>query len=118
MDFRNKIQSKFDFKISLERAYKICDFRPAYSYIFQEELEKYQFWGYCDLDLIFGDIDKYLSDELLSENFVIGKYGHFSIYQNNEEIRYLFMDDGVYPEKIIEKYSKTTMSSTLMNLEE
>lgn len=43
MDFRNKIQSKFDFKISLERAYKICDFRPAYSYIFQEELEKYQF---------------------------------------------------------------------------
>ena len=42
-DFRNKIQSKFDFRINLERPYKICDFRPAYSYIFQEELEKYQF---------------------------------------------------------------------------
>ncbi|WP_318529349.1 DUF6625 family protein [Ligilactobacillus salivarius] len=32
-------------------------------------------------------------------NSVIGKYGHFSIYKNNDEIRYLFMDDGVYPEK-------------------
>lgn len=97
--FRNKIQKKFEFKISLEKPYKICDFRPAYGFIFQEELAKYQFWGYCDIDLIFGDIDSYLSDDILSENTVIGKYGHFSIYLNNEDLRYLFMDSGVYPEK-------------------
>ncbi len=26
-------QSKFDFKISLERPYKFCDYKPAYGYV-------------------------------------------------------------------------------------
>lgn len=36
-DLREKIQSKFDFKISLKTPYKLCGYRVAYGLIFEEE---------------------------------------------------------------------------------
>lgn len=37
-ELKQKIQSKFDFPISLSTPYKLCDYKPAYGYIFEEYL--------------------------------------------------------------------------------
>ena len=49
-----RIQAHFDFEISLQRPYKLCDFRPAFGEIFAEELAGHDFWGHSDHDVIFG----------------------------------------------------------------
>ena len=59
-DLAKRIWSLFDFEISLERPYKLCDFRPAFGEIFADELAGYDFWGHSDLDLIFGQIREHL----------------------------------------------------------
>ncbi len=87
------IQSKFDFPIVLDKPYKLCDYKPAYGYIFEEYLTAYDFWGYCDVDLLFGDIRKFISDELLSQYDKIGHLGHLSIYRNSSAINKAFMTD-------------------------
>lgn len=84
------VQSKFDFCIALDNPYKICDFRPAYGVIFSEFLTGYGFWGYCDIDLLFGDISKFISPEMLHQYDKIGIMGHLSIYKNTDEINHLF----------------------------
>ena len=38
-DLRKKVQSKFDFEISLKTPYKLCDYKVAYGFIFEEELK-------------------------------------------------------------------------------
>lgn len=53
---KSLFQTKFKSKISLDRPYKLCDFRPMYGYLFQEYLKDYKFWGHCDTDMLFGDI--------------------------------------------------------------
>ena len=45
-DLRKKVQSKFDFKISLKTPYKLCDYKVAYGLIFEEELKDYDYWGF------------------------------------------------------------------------
>ena len=55
-DLRKKVQSKFDFEISLKTPYKLCDYRAAYGLIFEEELKEYDYWGFCDTDVLLGDI--------------------------------------------------------------
>ena len=35
---RNRIQKLYDFKISLEKPYKLCDYKPAYGEIFKPEI--------------------------------------------------------------------------------
>lgn len=84
-DFRNLVQSKFDFKISLERPYKICDFKPAFGIICDNFLHGYDFWGHCDFDMIFGDLRKFLTEDILNSYDKILTLGHLSLYRNTRE---------------------------------
>lgn len=83
---RERAQSIFDFPISLERPYKLCDYKPAYGEIFARELEGYDFWGDCDIDLVWGDIRKFYTDELLSQYEKIGFNGHSMLFRNTPEV--------------------------------
>jgi len=93
-ELRDLVQSKFDFKIALYKPYKICDFRPAFGLIFEEYLQDYDFWGHCDFDMIFGDLRKYFTEELLNSYDKILPLGHLSLYRNNLENNKRFILDG------------------------
>ncbi len=90
-EFRDVVQAKFEFKLALNTPYKLCDFKPAYGYILSDYLSDYDFWGYCDLDLIFGDIRVFVSKEVLDKYKKIFTLGHLSIYKNVDEINKAFM---------------------------
>ena len=85
-EIKTYIQNKFDFAISLDASYKFCDYKPAYGYIFSDYLKQYDFWGHCDIDLIFGNIRKFLNEIDLNNYDKIFKCGHFTLYKNNEKM--------------------------------
>lgn len=93
-DFKNTIQKLFNFEICLDSPYKLVDFKPAYGYIFQNEIQKFgaDYWGYCDVDIIFGNIEKYLNKisfyEIDYEK--VGQHGHFMVYKNTDRMKMLF----------------------------
>lgn len=91
---RKHIQSKFDFPICLERPYKLCDYRPAYGYIFDEMLQDYTFWGHCDLDMVLGDVCRFLPDDVLNTYDKIYQLGHLCLYRNTPENNRRFMLSG------------------------
>lgn len=90
-DIQNKFREKFDFNISLERPYKLCDFKPAYGYIFYDKIQQYDFWGHCDTDLIWGKIGDFITDDLLEKNDKIGIMGHCTLYRNTPENNSIFL---------------------------
>lgn len=90
-ELQNLFRSKFDFEISLETPYKLCDFKPAYGYLFQEYIKDYDYWGYCDIDLIFGDLKSFLPEGEIKKFDKVGHLGHMTIYRNTNEINQLFM---------------------------
>ncbi|OYT08699.1 DUF6625 family protein [Limosilactobacillus reuteri] len=85
-ELKEYIQLKFDFHIQLNYVYKLCDFRPMYGDIFAEYLQNYDFWGYCDTDLIFGKISDFLNDELLSNYDKVGVLGHCTLMRNSKNV--------------------------------
>lgn len=85
-NIKNKIQSFYDFKVSIEMPWKLCDFRPAYGEIFADDLVEYDFWGHCDMDLIWGDIRKFITDDILDKYEKIGFQGHSTLYKNTPEV--------------------------------
>lgn len=87
---KNKIEDCFPFKISLEKPYKLCDYKPAYGMIFNDEIQGYDFWGYCDNDLIFGDIRSFLTEEILRDREKVLSRGHLSLYRNNPRMNSFF----------------------------
>lgn len=75
---------------TLFSAYKLCDYKPCYGNLFSEFTEGYEYWGYCDVDMMFGDMVAYLHSINYRQYDRIGRYGHFTIYRNTDEIRQLY----------------------------
>ena len=92
-DLRKKVQSKFDFEISLKTPYKLCDYKVAYGFIFEEELKGYDYWGFCDTDVLLGDIYQFLEEHSFFENDYsrYGLLGHLQIFKNSQEVNHIFI---------------------------
>ncbi len=108
-DIRTKIQGCFDFEIELNKPYKLCDFKAAYGDIFKNELEGYDYWGICDIDLVWGDIRSFLTDDLLTSFERIGNQGHSTLFLNKPEvnIRYRECIEGLINYKTVFTSSKS-----------
>jgi hypothetical protein len=83
-DLAQRIRGNFDFPVDLSTPYKLCDFRPAFGEIFREELAGYDFWGHCDLDVVFGRIREHLPPEAFAADKVLFQ-GNFALYRNTPE---------------------------------
>lgn len=86
-DMKKLIAEHLDCDFVLDSPYKLCDYRPIYGLIFQEYLNGYDFWGHCDCDLIWGDLGKYITDDMLDKYGKLFRYGHLVLYRNTESIR-------------------------------
>lgn len=83
---KKREEEVFGFPVCLDKPYKLCDSKPLYGKIFEKELKGYDFWGYCDTDLIWGDIRKFITDDMLENNYRLFKWGHCSIMRNIPEV--------------------------------
>lgn len=83
-DLADRIRGHFDFPVSLEDPYKVCDYRPAFGEIFAPELAGYDFWGHCDLDVLFGRIADHLPPEAFRADKILFS-GNFALYRNTAE---------------------------------
>lgn len=107
-EFANKIRKLFDFPISLESPYKLCDYKPTYGAALAEDLREFEFWGYCDIDLIFGCLRNYLTDDILNNYDRIYNLGHFTLYRNNAKMNNLYKISHDFRDCFSYKYSYQT----------
>ncbi len=76
--------------VYLGHPYKLCDYKPAFGYVYELDKTQYTYWGYCDVDIIFGDIDFFLSEHFKKGFDKLFTYGHLAFYRNSLEINSIF----------------------------
>lgn len=91
------ISDKLGLNITVKKGYKYCDIRPAFGHVFKTYLKKYDFWGHTDLDVLFGDIRSFMTDNLLKNHDVISSdkrkvCGPFTIFRNVKRINELYKE--------------------------
>lgn len=96
LQLRERIQRKFQFSISLDRPYKLCDYKPLYGYLFSEYLHEADFWGFCDMDVLFGDILQFLPSSVWTGYDRIFCKGHLCFVRNTKEINENFLSFDTY----------------------
>ena len=94
-ELKRRAEEVLQVPICLERPFKLCDLKPMYGLIFQEELAGVDYWGHGDVDLIFGNLDIVVQPLMEQEYDVISfdKYwlsGPFCLYRNTEKCNNLF----------------------------
>ena len=82
---RQRICASFEYPVKYDRPYDFCSFKPLLGTIFQKELTGADFWGWSDLDMLYGDVSPVVA---MAENGYdkVMPGGHFSITKNTLEL--------------------------------
>jgi len=94
-DYKSLVSEKLDINFNPSSAYKLCDLKPAYGYIHQELLRAYDFWGFGDIDVIYGDIRHFYTEKLLAKHHSFSSHwdrvsGHLFLMKNTAIFREAF----------------------------
>ncbi|HAT79970.1 MAG TPA: hypothetical protein DCS17_00685 [Flavobacterium sp.] len=94
-EIKETASEKLGFTVCIENPYKLCDFKPAYGFLFPEIVQGYDFWGHGDIDVVYGNIRNFMTDEVLKNHDVISSRhdyitGSFCLFRNNEFMNTLF----------------------------
>ncbi len=88
------VNKKLGVKFRMKNAYKLCDLRPMYGVLYEEEIAGFDFYGYGDIDVLYGNIRNFYTDTVLQSN-VISTHdwiisGHLALFRNVKWIRNAF----------------------------
>lgn len=95
-DYCQLVSERLGISFKPENPYKLCDIKPALGYLHVDQLDGFDFWGFSDIDLIYGDLRGYFSEERLSKYDLFSTHarrvsGHLCLLRNNERMRGAFM---------------------------
>ncbi|MFT5760870.1 MAG: hypothetical protein ACI9LM_005658 [Alteromonadaceae bacterium] len=94
-EYKQLVSKKLTISFNPESAYKLCDLKPAYGYIHEDLIREYDFWGFGDIDVIYGDIRHFYTNTLLNSHDTLSTHwdrvsGHFFLLKNTSLFREAF----------------------------
>lgn len=104
--FKKRVKSKLGIDCGVQEGRgKVWDFRPALGLLYQKEIEGYEFWGHTDLDMVYGDVEKWVTEEFLSNLDIHSNHGTYicgpwTLYRNDERVNNLFREAPTWIERM------------------
>jgi hypothetical protein len=99
------IHSKLGIRINIKNPYKLCDFKPTYGVLFEDYLKPYDYWGYCDIDLLFSSkMQDFVLSNMKKFDVLLGykdfASGPFALFRNIEDVNRIFTQATNYKMKL------------------
>lgn len=82
--------------VSHNKAFKLCDIRPFLCLLHPQILSEYEWWGWGDIDVIYGDLSQLINTKNLSRYNLITTHikctaGHFTILKSTSKFSNICM---------------------------
>jgi len=90
-DHNSLVSEALDIRFTPPDAYKLCDVRPALPFVHRSLLADYDFVGFGDLDVIYGDVRSFYDDATLDIYDLLSTHanrvsGHLCLMRNEERM--------------------------------
>lgn len=94
-DYCDQVSSRLNIDFHPDSSYKLCDLKPAFGYIHENDIIHYDYYAFGDVDIIYGDIRKFFSDDVLEKYQLISTHndrisGHLAVFENSARMRNSF----------------------------
>lgn len=75
--------------------YKLCDLKPALGYVHESDIAGYEFYGFGDIDVIYGRISPFFPESMRRRFDILSTHsntvsGHFCLFKNTRANRVMF----------------------------
>lgn len=121
-EYCDKVSNKLNIDFHPTQSYKLCDLKPFYGIVHEDDLREYDWWGFGDLDLIYGDLSLLINEDNLAKYDLLTTHidkvaGHFTIVRKKSEFtkiplnipnwvdkltldKHVFLDEAEYAELV------------------
>ena len=94
-DYKALVRERLGITFDPPAPYKLCDLRPCLAYIHERDVADFPFFGYGDVDVIYGNIRRFYTDKVLARANVLSTHperlaGHFAVLRNTRVFRHAF----------------------------
>ncbi len=94
-DYLQNVRVMANIEFNPANAYKICDLRPLFPVVHYQDIKDYDFYGWTDMDILFGNILSFYTEEQLHRYDVLSTHsvrvsGHFALFRNTKANRNLY----------------------------
>lgn len=102
------VTSKLRFPINIKNPYKICDLRPLFGFLHNDVIKNYDYYGWTDVDILFGDIREFYTNDVLKKYNVFSTHairlsGHFALFKNTPANVFMFKKIYQYKQALANK---------------
>lgn len=92
-----RIAEYLPYDVTINTAYKLCDLKPFFGLLFSEELEGYGHWGYCDIDVVWGHLERFLVPDMRKGYDIVTvdstrPSGFCTVYKNEARLKRLCLE--------------------------
>lgn len=86
-DYCKNVSIKLNIKFKPQEPYKLCDLKPFYGAIHADLLHNYDFWGFADVDVVWGNLKSFYPADFKLKYDVFSSHndrlsGHFCLLRN------------------------------------
>jgi len=94
-DYCTLVEKKLEIRFAPTSPYKLCDLKPAFGYLHAEDIQGFDFWGFSDIDLVYGQLREYFTESRLARHHLFSTHerrvsGHLCLIRNDEKWNNLF----------------------------
>ncbi|MDR2874396.1 MAG: hypothetical protein LBV44_00495 [Methylobacillus sp.] len=94
-DYCDFISRQLDIRFVPTKPYKLCDIRSAFGHIHAADLQGYDFWGFGDVDVVYGQLRAWFTPERLARYDLLSSHtrrvsGHLTLIRNTPQMCQLF----------------------------
>jgi hypothetical protein len=87
------VERKLGFAVAFRQSYRLCDLRLAFGTIFEDYIDDVAYFGWGDLDVIYGNLRRFFTASVLDHDVItFGAQhlsGHFTLVRNSPATRAL-----------------------------
>lgn len=93
-DYRAQAGARLGVDLSNLAPYQLCDLRPFFGYLHEDELDSVPYWGFGDVDVILGDLARFFGGPMEAGRRVVSVHddrvsGHLTFLKNVDAVRRL-----------------------------
>lgn len=96
-DYCSFVSNRLSISFHPKAAYKLCDLKVFYGIVHEDDLKGYDWWGFGDIDLVYGDLSILVNDKKLKKYDLLTTHvdriaGHFTVIRKKSKYTTLCME--------------------------
>lgn len=103
-DIRKKASQVLDRDVALTHFKKLCDLKPMYGLIFSDLIKGYDFWGFGDIDLVYGNLSHFIDPQASKADILsfrsLWLSGSLAFFRNTPVINSLYRQSRIWTQVV------------------